>query len=287
MIESPISGLASTLGARFHSPAERWSAPGLSEGHPRTAVVAGLGGLAPQLIAELESHGVASVSADSAREMVLSLGQLEPDLVVMGEGLDRDPVELLEGLGFILDRAVVLFVMDTAELRRAMELLTAGAHDVLLPRCACPELLFRARLARLRSFRLGSVASSPPPHIRGPRVLRIDRRSRALIDSSPAITLTRRELQLLEVLIGAEGEVVRRDQLLQAVWGKEDGSEAVLDATIHRLRQKLEADPSAPELLMTVRGLGYRVGTDRVEFFTPPVRQVPMTSLRDARRSNP
>jgi DNA-binding response OmpR family regulator len=60
--------------------------------------------------------------------------------------------------------------------------------------------------------------------------------------------------------MGAQGRVLGRDFLLRTVWGYSNaGDGRVVDNLIYRLRGKIEADPSRPELLLTIRGFGYRM----------------------------
>jgi DNA-binding response OmpR family regulator len=72
------------------------------------------------------------------------------------------------------------------------------------------------------------------------------------------ITLTATELRLLDFLMARRGLVFSRQQLLDAVWGFDRAvTERTVDVYILRLRQKLEADPSNPILIRSVRGFGY------------------------------
>jgi len=74
------------------------------------------------------------------------------------------------------------------------------------------------------------------------------------------VHLTRTELRLLTELAAAEGRVVTREQLLERVWGYDYfGDTRLLDVHVRRLRRKVEDDPSDPRLVLTVRGVGYRI----------------------------
>jgi len=71
--------------------------------------------------------------------------------------------------------------------------------------------------------------------------------------------LTDREVSLLTLLIAAPGEVIRRDRLLDEIWGYEaSATTRTVDTFVYRLRQKIEAKPSRPRYLITVRGAGYK-----------------------------
>ena len=74
------------------------------------------------------------------------------------------------------------------------------------------------------------------------------------------VHLTRTEFRLLLELAGASGRIVTREQLLQKVWGYDYfGDTRLLDVHIRRLRRKIEANPDDPEVVLTVRGTGYRI----------------------------
>ena len=78
------------------------------------------------------------------------------------------------------------------------------------------------------------------------------------------IETTRREFDLLAMLVASPRQVFSREQLLRSVWDSSSDWQAPSTVTEHvrRLRQKLEADPTRPQMLVTVRGVGYR--------FVPP-----------------
>lgn len=72
------------------------------------------------------------------------------------------------------------------------------------------------------------------------------------------IDLTQRETEILKLLMSKKGQIFSRDEILRKVWGYEAlGDERTVDVTIRRLREKIEPDPSAPELILTKRGVGY------------------------------
>jgi DNA-binding response OmpR family regulator len=77
------------------------------------------------------------------------------------------------------------------------------------------------------------------------------------------VNLTRSEFQLLRLLVGRPGEVFARSQIMEELWQTEfDGDERACDVHISNLRQKVERDPQKPELVVTVRGVGYKFSGD-------------------------
>ncbi|HET7204758.1 MAG TPA: helix-turn-helix domain-containing protein, partial [Steroidobacteraceae bacterium] len=80
------------------------------------------------------------------------------------------------------------------------------------------------------------------------------------IREAEPIRLTKLETRLMQILIANAGHVVGTERLLTHVWGhRGSGDRQLLKQLVHRLRQKIEADPAAPELLRTAAGAGYKL----------------------------
>jgi DNA-binding response OmpR family regulator len=109
-----------------------------------------------------------------------------------------------------------------------------------------------------RAAPVDAADATRPPLVHGDLVL--DRDRFEVTRAGQAVPLTRVEFRLLETILAADGRVLTRDQLLDAVYG-DDGAE-ILDRTIDvhvgRLRDKLGDDPDRPRYVATVRGVGYR-----------------------------
>jgi DNA-binding response OmpR family regulator len=98
-----------------------------------------------------------------------------------------------------------------------------------------------------------------PPRLIG--ALRINIDSREVHIGDTPIMLTRTEFDLLAALSARPGAVLSRRQLLESVWGdKWVGNDNIIDVHVGHLRRKLGDDPSLPRYVMTVRGVGYRMG---------------------------
>ena len=134
--------------------------------------------------------------------------------------------------------------------------LELGADDYVTKPYSSRELLARIRAVLRRGGEaddledLGMLAAGP---------VRMDvERHVVTLDGEP-VALPLKEFELLEVLLRNAGRVLTRGQLIDRVWGADYvGDTKTLDVHVKRLRAKLERDPADPQMLVTVRGLGYR-----------------------------
>jgi DNA-binding response OmpR family regulator len=132
--------------------------------------------------------------------------------------------------------------------------LEIGADDYVVKPFSLGELLARVRAA----LRRGS-ASRPTTTELTAADLRLDLTARRVFIGDREVSLAPREFDLLATLMRDRGAVLSRDLLLSRVWGDDyPGDPRTVDVHIRWLRQKLEADPSQPQRITTVRGVGYR-----------------------------
>ncbi len=205
----------------------------------------------------LEREGFRVVPARDGEEALRRFADGEFDLVVLDVMLPK--LDGLEVCKRIRAESTVPIIMLTArddEFDKVLGL-ELGADDYITKPFSIRE--FRSRVRAL--LRRASIA--PRDGARSETIavgeLTIDLARRSVELRGEAVQLTYVEFELLRTLAAHPGRVYSRQSLLEALWG---GSEyrdpRTIDVHVRHLREKLERDPSEPELIFTVRGVGYR-----------------------------
>ena len=151
---------------------------------------------------------------------------------------------------------IIVLTAKDAEVDKVVGL-EVGADDYVTKPFSVRELLGRVR-AQLRRRELDRGPLNQAVRIEaGPVAIDLVRHVATV--RGEQVSLTRSEFQLLRLLVGRPGEVFARRQIMEELWQTEfDGDERACDVHISNLRQKVERDPQRPELVVTVRGVGYK-----------------------------
>jgi DNA-binding response OmpR family regulator len=224
---------------------------------PRILIVEDHRDLALGLRRSLESAGyTADVAQDGAAGLAAVRAQ-RPDLVVLDLMLPlMDGFEVLRRMRAEGDETPVLVLTAKGEEADKVQGFRLGADNYAVKPIGVLELLARVeallrrtqRSAQPRAWTFGDVTVDPV--------------TRSVRLSGEPVELSPKEFDLLHHLLKAGGAVVRRDDLLCDVWGyKRPVPTRTIDAHMALLRAKLEADPSRPVYLLTVRKSGYRLDT--------------------------
>lgn len=181
-----------------------------------------------------------------------------PDLVLLDVMLPR--LDGLEVCRAIRRESTVPIVMLTArgDTLDVVVGLESGADDYVTKPYELPLLIARVRAA-LRRGRVGAADAGTAPAALSLGPLTIDLAGRTVTRAGSPVPLTRTEFDLLAELASHSGQVLTRDVLLDRVWGYDFlGDSRLVDVAVGRLRAKVEPDPARPELILTVRGAGYK-----------------------------
>jgi DNA-binding response OmpR family regulator len=201
-------------------------------------------------------------SASDGVEALRLARESDPDVVVLDLSLPGiDGLEVCRQLRTFSDAYVVMLTARDTEVDTIVGL-SVGADDYMTKPFSPRELVARihAMLRRPRAATRVVAAAEPPPRVFGD--LRIDVSAREVSVGAQAVNLTRTEFDVLAAVSARPGLVFTRRQLLEAVWGDDwFGNEHLIDVHIGHLRRKLGDDPGDPRYVLTVRGVGYRMGS--------------------------
>ncbi len=202
----------------------------------------------------LEAEGFRVVIAANGREALYAARREKPDLILLDIMMPE-----MSGYDFIrtyreeCETPIILLTARLDETDKVLGL-ELGADDYVTKPFGMKELSARIHAVMRRAFR--SPLESDTLTI---GALRLDRPSRAVIASGRPVNLTPSEFDLLYILMSAPGRVYSRSELLLKLQGTTfEGVERTIDVHIRNLRAKVEADPSRPQYILTVFGVGYK-----------------------------
>ncbi|MHB1527628.1 MAG: response regulator transcription factor [Candidatus Dormibacteria bacterium] len=207
----------------------------------------------------LEAAGFAVLVADSGQKALEVVAQARPDLVVLDLMLpDLSGEEVLRSVRTLAEVPIIVLTAKSSEEDRVANL-RQGADDYLVKPFSPRELVARVEAVLRRS---GPPGAGELAFDQGR--LHIDREGRAVIVDGAGLELTRTEFDLLLALAHTPGRVFSRYELLNRVQGSDyEGYERTIDAHVKNLRRKLGDDPRQPRFVVTVPGVGYKLGVSR------------------------
>ncbi len=209
--------------------------------------------------AYLERERFRVVTAGDGRTALRLIEEEAPRLVVLDLMLPQvDGLEVIRRARAIGDVPILVLSARTATSDR-IEGLTQGADDYLPKPFSPAELVARVRTILRRTERDGTEAPRTDARFVAGDLTVDVARGRVEVGGDP-VALSVLELRLLSALLAADGRILSRDQLLDAIHGvgEADVTDRAIDVYVKRLREKLDDDPAAPRFVATVRGAGYR-----------------------------
>jgi DNA-binding response OmpR family regulator len=224
------------------------------------------------VVGYLERDGFVVGSASTGEEALEAARRDPPDVVVLDLGLPGiDGIEVCRALRTFSDAYVVMLTARADEVDKLIGL-SVGADDYVTKPFSPRELIARIR-TMLRRPRIGvrpttpttpaTGESTPEPAAETRRfgALAVDPVAREVTVDGRAVHLTRTEFDLLDELSGHPRQAFTRRRLIDQVWQPDwVGDEHLVDIHVGNVRRKLGDDPQTPRYILTVRGVGYRMG---------------------------
>lgn len=200
----------------------------------------------------LRREGFEVIQAYDGESALRRWSEQVPDLIVLDINLPKlDGFKVCQRIRQQSDTPIIMLTVrgEEDDIIQGLEL---GADDYI-PKPFSPRQLVARAHAVLR--RAGKVPT-PTTLEAGDLILDLNRRV-VVISQGNGISLTRLESRLLEYLIINKGHVLTTEAIIGHVWGAEGGDRDMLRQVVHRLRSKIEPDPSQPIYIETVPGVGY------------------------------
>lgn len=208
----------------------------------------------------LNKEGFDVDTAYDGEEAIAKVEEYQPDIMILDLMLPKkDGLEVAREVRKTHDFPIIMVTAKDTEIDKVLGL-EMGADDYVTKPFSNRELVARVK-ANLRRSNLNEQAQADDANKNitiGNLVIMPD--AYMVEKNGSKIELTHREFELLHYLAQHIGQVMTREHLLQTVWGYDYfGDVRTVDVTVRRLREKIEDNPSKPNLIMTRRGVGYYV----------------------------
>jgi DNA-binding response OmpR family regulator len=201
----------------------------------------------------LEKEDFQLVGSHTGKGVVELCAKERPDLIILDIMLpDADGLDICKRLRSRPELQAIPLIFITARASETDRIvgLELGANDYIVKPFFVREVIARIKVQLRRPTEASPVLRAG--------ALELDRTRCQVRLNGNEVPLTATEFRLLEFLMGRAGVVFSREQLLDSVWGNDRAvTDRTVDVYVLRLRQKLETDPTNPQLIRSVRGFGY------------------------------
>lgn len=206
----------------------------------------------------LRKEGFEAVVAPDGQTALDTFDQGNVDLVLLDLMLPgMSGTEVCKKLRAESSVPIIMVTARDSEIDKVVGL-ELGADDYVTKPYSTRELVARIRAVLRRGPETEDIEEDDERMLEGGRVKMDVERHTVLVDGQP-VPMPLKEFDLLEYLMRNAGRVLTRGQLIDRIWGADYvGDTKTLDVHVKRLRTKIEAEPSRPTQLVTVRGLGYK-----------------------------
>ena len=213
------------------------------------------------IVINLERAGYTVVQAEDGSEALRVFaehGDIDVAVldIMMPQVSGLDVCKTFRSLSFNV--GIILLTAKTQEMDKVTGLMS-GADDYVTKPFSPSELIARVDVLYRRVSQGLALSQSDRGDTRTCGEYTLHLRNRTLLHDDVPIELTQVEFQIMEYFFENPGAALSRADILRRVWGAEDyGDEKIVDVNIRRLRMKVEQDPSDPQHLFTVWGVGYK-----------------------------
>ncbi|WP_438496486.1 response regulator transcription factor [Paenibacillus sp. IHBB 3054] len=199
--------------------------------------------------------------ADNGVDGLRLLETVQPDFIILDIMLpDANGIELCRQIRDKTRTPILILSARSSDTDKVLGL-GFGADDYMTKPFSLSELVARIQAHLRRMESLGNPL--PQDELISIGTLTIDKKAYKVTQGGREISLSAKEFELLFFLAEHRNQVFSKSQLLDQIWGYTSfGDESTITVYIRRLREKLEADPSNPEYLKTVWGVGYKFNLD-------------------------
>jgi two-component system response regulator RegX3 len=207
------------------------------------------------LASGLAPEGFAVEQAGDGNEGLRLFDRIRPDLVLLDVTLpDQSGIEICQRMRALRPVPIIMVTARRAEVDVVLSL-ELGASDYVAKPFRLRELVARMRAVLRRAGDLREQFDE----VLAVGTVRLDASRREVAVQNMPVELSRKEFDLLALLMAHSGQIVTRESCLDQLWWDRDlRNSRTLDTHIKRLRRKIEPDPASPRHLLTVRGVGFR-----------------------------
>lgn len=224
------------------------------------------------LVYNLQKEGYDTLEARDGEEGVRIALDKKPDLILLDIMLPKmDGLAVCKRIRHSLNVPILMLSAKDEEIDKILGL-ELGADDYVTKPFSVRELMARVK-ANLRKLDIANEAST----VEQPKQQKEENKNKIEVGDlsldldkfevrvrGDVIDLTLREFEVLKYLAKQPGQVITREILLEKVWGYEYyGDIRTVDVTVRRIREKIELDTSNPKILVTKRGVGYYISTNK------------------------
>jgi len=207
------------------------------------------------LASGLTREGFTVESAGDGHEALRLFHRVHPDLVLLDVMLpDQSGIEICQQMRSLMPVPIIMVTARDSEVDIVLGL-ELGASDYVAKPFRLRELVARMRAV----LRRGVAVTEHHDEVLAVGPVRLDAGRREVTVNEVPVELSRKEFDLLALLMSHSGQVVTRDWCIDRLWWDQELTDTrTLDTHIKRLRRKVEPDPANPRHLVTVRGVGFR-----------------------------